>query len=135
MAAYRERQRFVALASDVRCRQIGPCLLLCCKWQEVYTLLPQRAAIVTDPPYKAGMRGYDYTKPRRRPSLWPENYEGADKDFDPTPWLTFPEIVLFGATHYWDRLPPGGSVWCWDKTPKRQRAHFAPGSFSFRRSS
>jgi hypothetical protein len=68
MAAYRERQGLAALASHVRCRQIGPCLLVCSSWAEVYPLLPRQAAIVSDPPYKAGTRGYDVTKTRRKPS-------------------------------------------------------------------
>jgi hypothetical protein len=126
MAAYRERQRFAALATHVRCRQIGSCLLLCCSWQEVYKLLPRQAAIVTDPPYDAK---YDATKPRRRASLHTENYEGSDQPFDPTPWLQFPEVILLGADHYWYHVPPGGSVWWWNKTPGRRRAHFAPGEW------
>ena len=69
---------------------------------------------MTDPPYRTS---YDYTKPRRRPAQWDRNFVGADQPFDPTPWLGFPEAILFGANHYWDRLPQGGSWCCWDKTP------------------
>ncbi len=35
-----------------------------------------------------------------------------DKPFDPTPWLTFPRVVLWGANHYANRLPIGTTlVW------------------------
>jgi DNA modification methylase len=115
MAAYREGQRLLALASHVRCRQIGPCLLVCCSWEEVYSLLPRKAAVVTDPPYDAG---YDVTKKRRRPSRWRRNFVGADQPFDPRPWLEFSEVILFGANYYMEALPQGRhSWWLWDKMP------------------
>jgi len=79
--------------------------------------------VVTDPPYRAN---YDYTKVRRRPTQWDRNFVGADQPFDPTPWLGFPEVILFGATHYWDARFMGGSWWRWDKIPGQQPADFAP---------
>jgi hypothetical protein len=126
MAAYRTLQRLAVIAPHVRCRQIGLCIVCCGDWQEVAKALPHRAAIVTDPPYDAD---YDVTQPRRRDSQWDANYEGTDQPFDPTPWLQFPEVILLGADHYWDHLPSGGSVWWWNKTPGRKRAHFAPGEW------
>ena len=39
---------------------------------------------------------------------------GDDKPFDPFHLLRF-RCVLFGATHYCQRLPPGGSWMVWDK--------------------
>jgi len=120
--AYRARKRLAALASHVLCRQIGPCTLYCSDWQAVYPLLPRHAAVVTDPPYRIN---YDYTKTRRRRSQWARNYAGLDRPFDPTPWLQFPEVVLFGANHYQDALPQGGSWWCWAKTLGQKSADFA----------
>jgi site-specific DNA-methyltransferase (adenine-specific) len=121
--AFRVRKRLAAVAPHVLCRQIGPhCTLYCSDWQTVYALLPPHAAVVTDPPYPTS---YDYTKPRRRPSPWDRNFVGADTPFDPTPWLQFPELILFGADGYWDKLPRGGS-WCrWDKLAGTTRADFA----------
>ena len=122
--AFRASKRRAAVTPHVRCRQIGPhCTLYCSDWQTVYPLLPSQAAVVTDPPYHTS---YDYTKPRRRPSRWDRNFVGADQPFDPTPWLRFPEVILFGANHYWKALPQGGSWCCWHKTPGRQAADFAP---------
>jgi len=76
----------------------------------VAALFPRQAAIVTDPPYKTS---YDYTKARRRPSQWHHNYAGMDQRFDPTPWLRFPAVVLFGADTYWDPRLAGGSWVYW----------------------
>jgi site-specific DNA-methyltransferase (adenine-specific) len=103
--AYRARQRRAAVAPHIPCRQLGPhCTLYCGDWQEVYELVPPRAAVVTDPPYAAN---YDVTKPRRRASQWDRNFVGSDQPFDPTPWLRFPEVILFGADRYEDQLPRG----------------------------
>lgn len=48
--------------------------------------------------------------------LHPPMY-GDDLDFDPSPWLKFaPEIIMWGAHKFADRLPPGGWL-VWDKVP------------------
>src|SRR5215475_10449122 len=125
--AFRAKQRRVAVAPGVPFRQIGPqCTVYCCDWQTVSALLPRHAAVVTDPPYRVGTAGFDYTKARRRPSHWDHNYVGMDQPFDPTPWLGFPEVILFGANYYWDQLPAGGAWCCWDKTEGTAPSHFAP---------
>ena len=117
------RTRLAHVAPHVCCRQLGPhCTLYHSDWQAVYTLLPRHAAVVSDPPYATT---YDYTKARRRPSRWERGFMGADTPFDPAPWLQFPELILCGADHYWDKLPRGGS-WCrWDKLAGTTRADFA----------
>lgn len=74
-------------------------------------------AVVTDPPY--GMKwNPDSTRftggSRKRGDGrgdW-KAVHGDDKPFDPTPWLGFPRVVLFGANHYAARLPVGTTlVW------------------------
>jgi hypothetical protein len=121
--AYRQRERRRTGAPDVVCSELGLCTLFCSRWEPLYTLLPRRSAVVADPPYQAG---YDYTKARRRPSQWDRNFVGATADFDPAPWLSFPEVILFGADHYHERLPRGGSWLCWDKLAGTTPADFAP---------
>lgn len=76
-------------------------------------------AIVTDPPY--GM-GWD-TNSKRFSGGAREHQRGPGRDdhgdikgdaepFDPTPWLTFSRVVLWGANHYAQRLPLGTTlVW------------------------
>src|SRR5262245_6978905 len=129
--AYRQHKRRTAVAPDVVCRTLGACTLYCSDWQKVYDLLPRGAAVVTDPPYKVGTRGYDVTRARRRPSQWATNFAGHDQDFDPTPWLRFPEVILFGADQYRDRRPRGGSWICGDKLAGTPPADFAPGEWAW----
>lgn len=75
------------------------------------------ACIITDPPY-----GIDFRKgpsgnvvagreSARRITKWTH---GDDRPFDPNPWLKWP-CVFFGADHFSDRLPAGGSWHVWDK--------------------
>jgi site-specific DNA-methyltransferase (adenine-specific) len=91
--------------------------------------LPRDAAIVSDPPY--GMRNdCDYGRftagPRSHGKAASRTYAsviGDDRPFDPTPWLGFPKVILWGANHYAARLPVGTTlVWV-----KRNEAAY--GSF------
>jgi hypothetical protein len=102
--------------------------------QALYPWLPRTAAIITDGQYDAN---YDATKDRRVPSQYDHNPEGSDHDYDPKPWLTFAETILFGSKRYWERhaaeLPPEGSWLWWDKVPGRQPAKdFEPGEWIWR---
>jgi site-specific DNA-methyltransferase (adenine-specific) len=83
-------------------------------------VLPKLAgvdAVVTDPPYGIAYRrgsssrtGVCTTwKPKSRPIA------GDGVPFDPSPWLAFPAIAFTGAQYFYDRLPPGGVIHCWDK--------------------
>lgn len=85
------------------------------------------AAVVSDPPY--GMRNRTnskrftggHTVPARGEGRddWPEVI-GDDKPFDPTPWLNFPRVVLWGANHFGRHLPVGTTlVWL-----KKNDTHF-----------
>jgi len=40
---------------------------------------------------------------------------GDDKPFDPTPWLHFKNVLLWGADRYKTRLPDTGIFLAWDK--------------------
>lgn len=79
------------------------------------------AAVVTDPPYGMGWRtdstrfsgGNDAGKRYRSQgkSDWGEIAED-DRPFDPTPWLDFLRVILWGSNHYAARLPIGTTlVW------------------------
>ncbi len=77
--------------------------------------------VLTDPPY--GMNNdTDYTRfsGGHRDSIakrgMGRNYGapivGDDMPFDPSPWMSFPAAILWGANHYWSRLPVGATlVW------------------------
>jgi site-specific DNA-methyltransferase (adenine-specific) len=77
-------------------------------------------AVVSDPPYGMendtnsrrfsggglGHRGYGQGKD------WGLVIAGDDAPFDPSPWLDFPRLLLFGANHFGQRLPVGTTlVW------------------------
>ncbi len=109
---------------------VGDCRLILADCLE---LLPSLArggmAVVSDPPY-----GMDYdtdstrfsgrtTGSPRGQGRSDRTIVGDDKQFDPRPWLTFPEVILWGANHYAAQLPVGSSlIWL-----KRYPEHY--GSF------
>ena len=79
-------------------------------------------ALVTDPPY--GMKwDTDSTRfsggfsGRRRGAgrNW-DAVAGDDKSFDPSPWISFRQCILWGANHYGQRLPVGTTL-VWVKKP------------------
>lgn len=40
---------------------------------------------------------------------------GDDKPFDPTPWLQYPSVILWGGNHFSDKLPKNPKWLIWDK--------------------
>jgi len=102
------------------CREILPALSL-----------PADRAIVTDPPYGQDYKVNTFYKGGTRDSavvqrngktliVSPNTYEpiiGDDEPFDPSHLLELaPELLIFGAHKFADRLPPGGWL-VWDKVP------------------
>ncbi|HEX7313259.1 MAG TPA: DNA methyltransferase [Pyrinomonadaceae bacterium] len=79
---------------------------------------PKRVAIVTDNPYGcdndsdytrlSGGKGYDHLRIEHEP------IKGDDKPFDPTPWLKYPFVTLWGYQFLAPRLPLG-SILVWQK--------------------
>lgn len=90
---------------------LGDCL-------DVLRTLPSGSvdAVVTDPPY--GMKWRTNSKRFSRPTSRKlgsgrDDYpaiHGDDKPFDPSPWLCFPKVVMWGANHYAARLPVGTTL-------------------------
>ena len=83
--------------------------------------LVQADACVTDPPYGIAYKHSGRLVPvsNNRHLAPPKNNAawivGDDEDFDPTPLLRFPVVLMFGADHYRARLPEGGTLVAWDK--------------------
>ena len=84
--------------------------------REVLPTLELPKVLLTDPPY--GMaNNADYSRfsggnTRRGPGTKHENIHGDDAQFDPTPFLEFESVIIWGANHFWNSLPPGGClVW------------------------
>jgi site-specific DNA-methyltransferase (adenine-specific) len=88
---------------------------------DCYEIVPQLsirpAALITDPPY--GIDLHTENKTGHRGNACPAGdypkVHGDDKPFDPSPWLSYPTIVLFGANHFASRLPSASRWLVWDK--------------------
>lgn len=87
--------------------------------------LPAEAAIVSDPPYgisfkwdgarrtgrKSGLKWGSRTADRQPD--W-RDIVGDNEQFDPTPWLQFPQVILWGGNNY-PALPTARCWLVWDK--------------------
>jgi site-specific DNA-methyltransferase (adenine-specific) len=93
--------------------RLGDCL-------KILPTLGKVDAVVTDPPY--GMKwDTDCTRfsggseaSRKKPGGhdWGKSIEGDHRPFDPSPWLKFPKVILWGSNHFAARLPVGMTlVW------------------------
>lgn len=106
---------------------LGDCL-------EIAPTLTGVDAVISDPPYGMNLDtdnsrfsgGNTASVARRGNGIGTGGGKGIIGDaepFDPTPWLDYPAVVLFGSNHYAQRLPVGTTlVWL-----KRHDAGF--GSF------
>lgn len=111
----------VAADAMMRKETIGACELWLGDCREVLPTLPCDFAVVSDPPYGMGWDtnssrfsgGECGHRTRRRGgrSDW-GSVKGDGEAFDPSPWLEFPQVVLWGSNHYAARLPIGTTlVW------------------------
>ncbi len=94
--------------------------------REVLPHLPKVDLVLTDPPYGIG---FDFQAKRSRTTSLNSSQKsqyvcrdpewsmvvGDDLPFDPSPWIQFPSVVLWGANNYADKLPPGRGWLVWDK--------------------
>lgn len=69
--------------------------------------------LITDPPY-----GINYKSPKGNGLYKRGDYpiiDGDEKEFDPSPFLNFKEVVMFGANHFSHKLPASRCWLIWDK--------------------
>ena len=85
--------------------------------REIVPTLSGIDAVVSDPPY-----GIRYSPSQNSGKAWGAKtfvgdtvVSGDDEPFDPTFLLRFPALILFGANHYADKLPPSHQWVVWDK--------------------
>ena len=101
---------------------IGNATLYCGDCLDILPGLKGIDAVVTDPPYGIGYvhggGGRGITANRNLNPI-----RGDDRPFDPAPILELDkssnhivQIVLWGADHFKERLPKGGTFLCWDKS-------------------
>ena len=91
--------------------------------REIQPELPPVDAVITDPPY--GMKDKSDRSTRKGALAMPhagkppqrkwQAIAGDDRPFDPSPWLVYPKVVLFGAVHFSSRLPESRAWLVWDK--------------------
>lgn len=80
---------------------------------DILSTLGKVDAVVTDPPY-----GISYKSPSGKGRTNRGDYaiiEGDTFPFDPSPFIDFDEVILFGANHYADKLPTSAKWLVWDK--------------------
>lgn len=83
---------------------------------EVLPMIGRVDAVVSDPPYGVSYsHGAGGGKLARSTQFDHHPVIGDDRPFDPTPWLAFDKVVLFGANHYASRLPDSAFWLVWDK--------------------
>lgn len=92
---------------------IGDCRLILGDCREILPTLGYVDAIISDPPY-----GISYKSPSGHGKTARGDYpiiHGDDQPFDPKPFLGYSQVVLFGANHFADKLPPSAKWLVWDK--------------------
>ena len=98
----------------MRVETIGDAKLYLGDCREILPTLEPVDAVVTDPPY-----GISYRHGARAGGklLGTDGMAivGDDQPFDPAPWLSFPEVLFWGAEHFKNRLPDGGRWLVWNK--------------------
>lgn len=72
-------------------------------------------AVISDPPYGIGYK-YGSAKGKYATKFAHDAVYGDNVPFDPSPLLNIAKVVLlWGANHYADKLPPQSSWLIWDK--------------------
>jgi site-specific DNA-methyltransferase (adenine-specific) len=112
-----------------RVERIGNATLHLADCDDVH--LPLDAAIVSDPPYGiAHLQGGS-----RSGGAWERRSDwrviGDDKPFYPARWLFWPEVILWGANHYSDKLPASPCWIAWDKKLGAKIDDFSDGELAW----
>ena len=104
-----------------RVETIGDCTLYLGDCADMLTTLDRGCSVVTDNPYgmdwntdSTRFTGGNHARGEGRED-WQE-IAGDAEPFDPTPWLEFRTTVLWGANHFFSRLPVGRTL-LWIKKP------------------
>lgn len=92
---------------------------------KILPVLPPSQALITDPPYglkmDVGLRKRTSRNKACKTDFGWDAIHGDDKPFDPSPFLHFEKIILWGGNHYASRLPDAKKWLVWEK-----RGHTPP---------
>ena len=123
---------------DLKCYRCGewPCVcrdgitLIHGDCREILPLLPKVDLVLADPPYGIGYDASESTQAGIQPF---ENIAGEDDLFDPTPWISFRDCILWGANNFCHAIPPRVGQWYfWDKTKQNGlKVRIAEGEFAW----
>ena len=98
---------------------------------EILPTLTGIDAVITDPPYGMGKHNKFGSRDKASAATAYKPIIGDDQDFDPTPFLGFPVVVLFGANWYAPRLPASGGWIVWDKKDGGTSDNFSDGEMAW----
>lgn len=90
--------------------------IFCADCRDFLPLIPDKSIdlVLTDPPY--GMNNnpdntrFSGGKHKRGIGTIYSPIVGDNKPFDPTPWLNFPAVILWGSNHFANLLPLGTTL-------------------------
>jgi site-specific DNA-methyltransferase (adenine-specific) len=102
---------------------IGNATLYLADCAEVLPMLTGDEAIICDPQYGGGRFKSTHNSSRYETGKGNMIRKDGDfkptaadsREFDPAPFLRFRNVVLWGANHFCDKLPPGHRWLTWDK--------------------
>lgn len=92
--------------------KLGRHTLICGNSYDIINIINNVDALISDPPY-----GINYNPSWNKWDGSKGNFNkviGDDETFNPTDFLNFKTVLLFGANYFSDKLPLGGWL-CWDK--------------------
>jgi tRNA G10 N-methylase Trm11 len=99
--------------------QDDSCTIYHADCRDVLPELPKVDLVLTDPPYGIGyvMKERITGKGNRRVKMKGHApIVGDDRPFNPSHLLELGECILFGGNYFYDKLPPNGGWFVWDKT-------------------
>jgi site-specific DNA-methyltransferase (adenine-specific) len=89
--------------------------ITCGDYRDYISMVDKSCIVITDPPY-----GINYNPNWKKWNGSKSNFtkiQEDDSEIDPTAFLSFAAVVLWGANHYSKNLPYSGWL-CWDKRVK-----------------